>query len=355
MSFLFHPERVNRLLAVLPSLEQHLPQPATEGRESEIFDGWRITNRAIYRLLANPHYAHLREGLRAINNVISAGMSLKELRNENDRGNFGSFLAEALHGDHFLLRGLAVTRGRGGGSKPDLEVRADDFSATVEVYSPRNWQARGDWVGNVIDTLKNADVPYEYAATVSMNLDAPMHSDGVETIINQTGASVLESLSDDITAVTASAVGTTWTYAHSDAPMTTTVEFLHVADNRVAPVRMIGSSPPGEHFQADEEFADLLGKILNKADQGQVGHGTGSFRGLAVDASRSGVDDLLELGRLSVDQWLAEVDLDDMGLDFIAVSIPRRGRHGPLRRVRASLLYEDSRITSPQLGKLYDI
>lgn len=134
MAFLFHPDRVNRVLGALPSLAQHLRDPTTEGRESAVFDGWQITDRAIYRLLANPHYPHQREGGRAINNVI-AGMSLKELRNERDRGNFGSFLAEALHADHFLQRGLAVSRGSGSGGKPDLEVEADDLTATVKVYS----------------------------------------------------------------------------------------------------------------------------------------------------------------------------------------------------------------------------
>ena len=164
MPFLFYPDRVNRLLAVLPALEVRLPDRAREGRGSEIFDGWRITDRAIYRLLANPHYPHLREGLRAIDTVIGAGMSLKELRNEEDRGNFGSFLVEARLADHFLGRGLGVSRGSGDGGKPDLEVMAPGFTASVEVYSPRNWQARGDWVGNVIDKLKNADVPYEFSA-----------------------------------------------------------------------------------------------------------------------------------------------------------------------------------------------
>jgi hypothetical protein len=118
---------------------------------------------------------------------------------------------------------------------------------------------------------------------------------------------------------------------------------------------MIGSSPPGDLFQADQEFDDLLSKIVGKAGQKQATRGAGEFRGLAVDASRSGVDDLIELGRLSVDQWLTKVDLDELGLDFIAVSIPRRGRHGPMRRVRASLLYEDTRITAQQLGELFDL
>ena len=185
-----------------------------------------------------------------------------------------------------------------------------------------------------------------------MDLDEPLHSDDVEWIINQTGASILQKLSHDIATVTVttSAIGKTWAYAHPDAPMTTMVEFRHVAGNREVPIRTIGSSPPGEVFCADKEFDDLLGKIVGRARQRQAAQGSGDIRGLAVDASRSGVDDLLELGRLSIDQWLPKIDLDDMGVDFIAVSIPRRGRHGPVRRVRASLLYENARVTSQQLG-----
>jgi hypothetical protein len=290
---------------VLPCLERNVADPAREGRESDVFGGWRITERAIYRLLANPHYPALREVLRAIENVIGAGISLKELRAERDRGNFGSFLAEALVADHLLRRGLAVSRGRGtSGSKPDLEVTARGFTATVEVYSPRNWQARGDWVGTVIDKLKNADVPYEYTASVSMNAEVPMHSDELEKIIDATGAGVLRRLDEDIAVLTASTAGKTWIYDHDGAPMSTSVKLLGVADNDEAPVRMIASSPPGDWFQADMEFDDLLGKIVGKAGKAQATRGTGALRGLAVDASRSGVDDLMELGRLGIDQWL---------------------------------------------------
>ena len=326
MSFLFHPDRVARLPPFSPRWRRTCLPPRTKGAHQRL-PGLADHRQGVYRLLANPHYPHLREGLRAIDNDIRAGMSLKELRNEVDRGNFGSFLAEALVADHFLQRGLTVSRG-GKTGKPDLEIGAGDFTATVEVYSPRNWQARGDWLGHVIDALKNADIPYEYAASVSVSTAMPMHSDDVEAIINETGAGLLQRLSDDIAGLTASASGTTWTYDHASKPMTTSVELLHVADNRTAPVRMIGSSPPGDLFQADKEFDDLLDKIVGKASQKQASQGAGEFRGLAVDASRSGVDDLMELGRLSVDQWLPKVDLDQLGLDFIAVSIPRRGCHG---------------------------
>jgi hypothetical protein len=356
MPFLFHPDRVSRLLAVLPSLAKHLPDPAREGGDSAVFDGWRITDRAIYRLLANPHYPWLRESLRAIENVIGAGMGLKELRNENNRGNFGSFLAEALLADHLLERGVVVSRGSSGhGVKPDLEVGASNYTATLEVYSPRNWQARGDWVGNLIDSLKNADVPYEYAAAVSVSLEVSIHSDDVEAIIDETGAEVLRQLQEDISSMAASSAGSKWVYLHDGGPMTTTVELLHVARNDSAPIRFISSSPPSDLFQADKEFDDLLDKVVAKAKRKQASSGTGEFRGLAVDASRSGVDDLVELGRLSIHQWLPKIDFDEIGLDFLAISIPRRGRQGPLRGVRAALIYENARITGHQLSELFDL
>src|SRR4051794_33139117 len=155
MPFVFDPDRVARVLEALPALRARMRPPADEGVESVAFAGKRITERQIYRLLANPHYPHLREALRAIDNAAAAGMSLKELRNAELRGQFGSFLAETSLADHFLRRGLRVAKGSAGdGRNPDLEVVAPDLSATVEVYSPRSWKAREDWVQDVVDALK---------------------------------------------------------------------------------------------------------------------------------------------------------------------------------------------------------
>lgn len=97
----------------------------------------------------------LRESLRGIECAAGAGLALKELREAKLRGEFGSYLQEALLADHFLTRGLRVSKGhRGNGRNPDLEIVADDFSVTVEAYSPRSWQWRKDWLDDVTDTLK---------------------------------------------------------------------------------------------------------------------------------------------------------------------------------------------------------
>jgi hypothetical protein len=141
--FIFDPDRAARVLARLPSLARLLPKPHREGRPSAVFSGMRVTDRALYRLLANPHYPHLRESLRGIECAAVAGLALKELREAKLRGEFGSYLQEALLANHFLTRGLRVSKGRrGNGRNPDLEIVADDFSVTVEAYSPRSWQWR---------------------------------------------------------------------------------------------------------------------------------------------------------------------------------------------------------------------
>jgi hypothetical protein len=90
--FVFDPERVVRVLDVLPALGALLRDPRAEGRPSAVFEGMRLTDRALYRLLANPHYPRLRESLRGINAAAASALKLKELRNANLRGDFGSYL-----------------------------------------------------------------------------------------------------------------------------------------------------------------------------------------------------------------------------------------------------------------------
>src|SRR5687767_14449977 len=114
-------------------------------------------------------------------------------------------------------------------------------------------------------------------------------------------------------------------------------------------------SPPGEIYRAEPEFADVLQKIREKAEKRQAERGSGELRGLVADVSRTGIDYELETGRLTLDPATAGLDLDELGLDFIAVSLPRRGKHGPTRGVRVAVLFEDTRITREQLRQLFDL
>ena len=355
--FVYDPDRVERILAALPSLARGLPDPHEEGRCSSAFRGQRITDRAIYRLLANPHYPHLREALRAIEAAASVGMSLKELREAKLRGEFGSHLADALLADHFLARGLAVSKrsSRKGDKNPDLDIGAADFTATVEVYSPRGWHWRDDWLNDVRDALKNADIPYAFMATVDVAVPGiPAHADLVEDMLLRTGGDVLRRLEADLSDLDAGAAGSTWRYEHQGGEPITTIEFTHVEPNDTGLVRSIGLAEPGEIFQADDEFADLIDKIREKAEKRQASRGDGQMRGLAVDTRRTKLDHFIETGRLKLDVS-SGLDLAELDLDFVALTVPRRGKDGPRRGVRAVVLFEDTRITKQQVGQLFDV
>lgn len=356
-SFIFDPARVSRVLSQLPSLARLLPDPHREGRESAVFTGKRITDRAMYRLLGNPHYPHLRESLRGIEAAAAAGMKLKELRQANLRGEFGSYLQEALLADHLLQRGFSVSKGLAGeGRNPDLEVDADDFSVTVEVYSPRSWQWRKDWLSDVVDTLKNADIPYAYGATVDVVIHGiPVDAELLEDMILRTGRDVLHRITSDLTHLDQSASGSQLEYEHEGGEMTTSITFVQVEKNDTGLVRSIAMSPPGEIYRAEPEFGDVLRKIRAKAEKRQAERGSGQLRGLVADVSRTGIDHDLESGRLTLDAETAGLDLDELGLDFIALSIPRRGKHGPMRGVHVATLFEDTRITRYELGRLFDL
>lgn len=354
MTFIYDPKRVARLLECLPSLAERLPSPYKEGQAAGSFPGQRITARALYRLLANPQYPHLREALRAIEAVTAGRMTLKNLLAAKSRGEFGSLLAEVLLADHFLSRGLTVSgHSSPNGKNPDLEVAAAGFTATVEVYSPRSWHWREDWLDDVRDTLKNADIPFAFVATVGV-AGPPVHADLLQDTIVRTGQDVLRRLQVDLDSVEETEVGAVWRYEHEGSEMSTTVEFSYVEHQTGGLMRSIGIAEPGDSFGADVEFAALIAKIREKAEKRQAAHGEGQIRGLAVDVSRTKLDYFLETGRLTFDAS-SGLDLDTLGLDFVALTTPRRTNDGPRRGVRAVVLLEDTRITREQVGQLFDI
>jgi hypothetical protein len=290
----------------------------------------------------------------------AGGLKLKELRNANLRGDFGSYLQEALLADHFLTRGLGVSKGKAGNDRnPDLEIVASDFTATVEVYSPRSWQWRKDWLDDVVDTVKYADIPYAYNASVDVVVHGiPVDTEPLERMILDTGRDVLTRLTTDLGNLDETVAGATWTYDHQRGEITTTIEFTRVEHTTTGLDRWVSMSPPGEIYRAEPEFDDVLQKIREKAEKRQVERGSGALRGLVADVSRTGIDYELETGRINLDPAAAAragIDLDQLGLDFIALTLPCRGKDGPKRGVRATVLFEETRITNEQLRQLFDL
>jgi hypothetical protein len=101
-------------------------------------------------------------------------------------------------------------------------------------------------------------------------------------------------------------------------------------------------------------FRALIDKIREKAEKRQVAYSEGTIRGLAVDISRTKLDYLFETGQLTFDAS-SGLDLDELDLDFIALTIPRRNKKGPRRGVRAAVLYEETRIGREQVDQFFDV
>lgn len=168
-AFIFDPSRVDELLTKLPALAGALPARNTEGTSSS-FNGWQKTDRELYRLLANPHYRHLIEALDAIENVLAAGCDLSELLSTPRHAQFSAHLSEVWVADDFLTRGFDVSRPkRTHARSADLVAVGSALDATIEVYSPRVWQALDDWTLELQDAVKNLDEPYDFEIEIAIH------------------------------------------------------------------------------------------------------------------------------------------------------------------------------------------
>lgn len=173
-------------------------------------------------------------------------------------------------------------------------------------------------------------------------------------MILRTGHDIIRRLEADLASLDESTAGAIWHYEHDGDDMTTTVEFTTIEPETSALMRIIGIAEPSETFNADVKFTGLIAKIGEKAEKRQAARVAEHIRGLAVDVSRTKLDYFLETGRLTFDAS-SGLDLDALDLDFVALTVPRRGKAGPRRGVRAAALFEDARITREQVGQLFDI
>jgi hypothetical protein len=141
-------------------------------------------------------------------------------------------------------------------------------------YSPRSWQWRKDWLDDVVDTVKYADVPYAYDASVDVVVHGiPVDTELLEKMILDTGRDVLTRLTTDFGNLDETVAGATWTYEHQRGAITTTIEFTRVEHTTTGLDRSVSMSPPGEIYSAEPEFDDVLQKIRAKAEKRQVERG----------------------------------------------------------------------------------
>lgn len=228
MDFLFDPTRVERTLTALPAIAGQLPAaPSDEGATAAAEPrGVRKSSREIYRLLGNADMSHLRPALLAIENVIHGGVELPEPFSAKKHDQFSSHLTEAIAADHFLLRGFAVTKiPRQHKRTADFAISDGTLDVTIEIYSPREWDAIADWEMALWDSVKNLDVPQVFSASVNTRTAPGTDPWTVARALRHTGQSVLAEIEADLLGAVRSA-GSVFekTYNHDPYALTTEVE-----------------------------------------------------------------------------------------------------------------------------------
>jgi hypothetical protein len=361
MDFLFEPDRVERRLRLLPFIAGQLPPPSAEGVPATPDPpGMRKSPREIYRLLGNAEMPHLRPALLAVENCIASGVALPELFSSQRHEQFSSHLTEAIAADHFLLKGFAVTKiPRRNTRTADFVVRDGHLDATVEIYSPREWEALADWETALWDLVKNLDVPQVFRAGV--NTTAPHGTDpwSIARALSHTGAGVLDAIEADLLQhFVSNSAKFQKTYNHASHNITTTVEVEVLAARGHYRGRFIFRGSPTITGHAPEGMFNRVvnHKLRKKARHGQAQAGSARLHGVLVDLQRSAIADDLrtEPYRTLAQQSAATVDLNALGLDFVAFcgrAFLRRNR--PRRGLFTdNIIFEDTRMSQAEVEHL---
>jgi hypothetical protein len=358
-AFLFEPARVARLLSVLPALRGALPAPAVDSEQARSFPGLK-NPREIYRLLANPHYAHLRQSLRAIENGLAARCRFGDLLTTRDYPQFAARMSEVRVADHFLLRDFAVaTLPASGARVADLRVNRGDVEATLEVYSPRVWLALADWERTVRDELKNIDEPLDYVASVDTRvLDLAPPPWVIADMLEETGPPLFAELKCDFDAALAARQPYRKVYRHGDYALETQVELDWVSESSGKPGRVIGhGGPPVSGYSPASMFRRIIERqVYGKAGRRQAATATTRLRGLVVDLSRTAgiANDLRQPAhRGQALEVLREVDPTRVGLDFIVFSVPQYRVKPPRQLFVDFNVYENSRVSGAEMEAMF--
>lgn len=167
--YLFDPDDIGRLLNGLPDLSRGLGDPAQEGESSISFPAARKSNRQIYRILSNVQCPQLSALAHSLNSCIARGFSQPTVLRTRDRSAFQSALSELHIAEHLLLRGFEI-KGldlqKGSDPVPDFIASRSDLTIAVEVYAPREWEGLTGLMDNLLDAVKNFDLPFDYSFAV---------------------------------------------------------------------------------------------------------------------------------------------------------------------------------------------
>jgi hypothetical protein len=160
------------VLASYPALAAEL-KPEREGVKAEWFEHVRKSERQLYRVLGNTHYAHLVELLEALDSCLTHGYKQPRLLRTRARSSFAPDLAELRVAEHFALANCAIAGfdySKGGESVPDLVATTrDGFRVAVEAYCPMAFEHLDGFRDDLISAIKNIDLPFDLSFRLSFH------------------------------------------------------------------------------------------------------------------------------------------------------------------------------------------
>lgn len=165
MTILFSPERVGAALGELPHLRSLISEPEREGTPSDAFPSMRKTDRQVFRVLSNDHYPHLKALLKSLDYCIGQGFIPPHLVKTRGRSQFESLLAEARVAENLIRKGFAIEgldEVKADQVVPEFVARREETSIAVEVYTPRTTEGLDLLTDELIDQVKNLDVPLDF-------------------------------------------------------------------------------------------------------------------------------------------------------------------------------------------------
>lgn len=179
IEYIYEPEMIDDLLKAYPSIHQRLGNLVEEGQECVSFPKCRKTSREIYRILTNQHYPRLADLLRILDYCLANGWEQLTLLRTRGEKEFESSVAELLVANSFLNRGLSVEGvEKGNGTIPDMLVRSETFSASVEVYCPLDWNGLTYFKEDLRLGILHLDIPWDFCFEVKFRLINDFDIDG---------------------------------------------------------------------------------------------------------------------------------------------------------------------------------
>ena len=165
IEYIFDPEEINKTLQKYPFLKKVVSDPNNEGDSSQSFPNCRKTRKEIYRILINQHYQHLEKLTKVLEICAANGWGNHKIFRTSSFSELNSAISEILLAAWFLRKKFQVEfldLQKGQGPVADLEVKFENISAKVEVYSPIDWAGMDDFYNDLRLGILHIDLPFDF-------------------------------------------------------------------------------------------------------------------------------------------------------------------------------------------------